>query len=229
MRRRRVVRRKHWIQDWLEAILFAFVVAMLIRNYTFQNFKIPTGSMESTLLVGDYLVANKLKYFFTEPEREDIVTFRHPTQPEEPEPRENFIRLIPPIYWNKDTNFFSYYERMNIVKRIIGMPGDTVEIRNKRLYVNDEFHQGDYVQFVDRNIYRDPYSRFYHRDNYGPEVVPDGHYFVLGDNRDQSLDSRSQDQFGYLPREDITGSPLFIFFSRGPEGIRWNRIFQSIK
>lgn len=75
---RKFRRRKPWLQDWIEAILFAFVVAMIIRNYTFQNFMIPSPSMEKTLLTGDYLVANKLKYYFTDPKREDIVTFRFP-------------------------------------------------------------------------------------------------------------------------------------------------------
>ena len=71
-------KRKPGLQDWTEAILFAFVVAMIIRNYTFQNFMIPSSSMEQTLLTGDFLVANKLKYYFTSPKREDIVTFRYP-------------------------------------------------------------------------------------------------------------------------------------------------------
>lgn len=225
-KRRRIVRRKNWIQDWLEAILFAFVVAMIIRNYTFQNFKIPTGSMESTLLVGDYLVANKLKYFFTEPKREDIVTFRYPADPEEPEPRDRFVKLIKPIYWSKDRNFFAYYERKNVVKRVIGLPGDKIEIINKTLYINDEVHVGGYEQHIDRRVYTNPLSRFYYRDNFGPVIVPEGQYFVLGDNRDYSADSRD---WGYLPKEDITGSPLFIFFSSGEDGYRWNRIFNVIR
>src|SRR5690606_32400254 len=75
---RKFHRRKPQLQDWAEAILFAFVVEMIIRNYTFQNFMIPSSSMEKTLLTGDFLVANKLKYYFTDPKREDIVTFRYP-------------------------------------------------------------------------------------------------------------------------------------------------------
>jgi signal peptidase I len=218
-KKRKVTRKKNWIQDWLEAILFAFVVAMIIRNYTFQNFKIPTGSMESTLLVGDYLMANKLKYYFVEPEFEDIVTFRYPADPEEPEPRDRFVRLIPPIYWNKDTNFFAYYERKNVVKRVLGLPGDTVQMIDKKLYVNGELHQGGYEQYIDNRIIQ-------HRDNFGPVVVPEGKYLVLGDNRDYSADSR---HWGYLERGDITGTPLFIFFSVGEGRIRWERIFQGIK
>jgi len=217
-KKKKVVRKKHWIQDWAEAILFAFVVAMIIRNYTFQNFKIPTASMESTLLIGDFLVANKLKYYFTEPQREDIVTFRYPADPEEPEPRDRFVRLIPPIYWNKDKPFFSYYERKNVVKRVIGVPGDTIQIIDKAVYINGEPHHGGYEQFTGNYNYR--------RANFGPIIVPEGKYFVLGDNRDYSADSR---HWGYLDRVDITGTPLFIFWSVGQEGIRWERIFRKIK
>ena len=98
---KKIKRRKPWLQDWIEAILFAFVVAMIIRNYTFQNFVIPSSSMEKTLLVGDYLVANKLKYFFKDPQREDIVTFRYPKigegTPEHPKSKDDFVRLFHPL------------------------------------------------------------------------------------------------------------------------------------
>ena len=103
MSKKTVVFKKGFIQDWGEAILWAFVVAMLIRNYTFQNFKIPSGSMEKTLLVGDYLVANKLKYLIAEPQRGDIVTFRNPDDPLVPP---NAMRIITPIFWDYDANKF---------------------------------------------------------------------------------------------------------------------------
>jgi len=218
-KKKKVVRKKNWIQDWLEAILFAFVVAMIIRNYTFQNFKIPTGSMESTLLVGDYLVADKMKYFFSDPKREDIVTFRYPADPLHPEPAEQFVKLIPPIYWDKVKHFFAYYEKKNVVKRVIGMPGDTIEIIEKVLYVNGEKFTGGYEQYMDPRIIPK-------RDNFGPITVPDGEYFVLGDNRDFSADSRF---WGFLKREDITGTPRIIFWSNGGNGVRWDRIFRIIK
>ncbi|HNQ43443.1 MAG TPA: signal peptidase I, partial [Candidatus Cloacimonadota bacterium] len=149
-------KRKPGLQDWAEAILFAFVVAMIIRNYTFQNFMIPSSSMEKTLLTGDYLVANKLKYYITDPKREDIVTFRYPKieegTPEHPEYRQNFVRLFHPLYINKAQAFskfpltafhLSYYARRNVVKRVIGMPGDIIEVRDKIVYVNgEEFTRG---------------------------------------------------------------------------------------
>ncbi len=218
-KKKKITRRKNWLQDWIEAILFAFVVAMWIRNFTFQNFKIPTGSMESTLLVGDYLVANKLKYYLTEPKREDIVTFRYPADTEHPEPREMYPKIVPPIYWNKNTNFFTYYEKKNVVKRVIGLPGDTVEMKDKQLFINGELFVGGYEQYLDWRIIQ-------RRDNFPPIVVPDNQYFVLGDNRDYSADSRS---WGFLDRGDITGTPLFIFWSVDENGVRWERIFRVIR
>ena len=248
--------KKNFIQDWLDAILWAFVVAMIIRNYTFQNFKIPSSSMEQTLLVGDYLVANKMKYYFTEPERGDIVTFKNPGDPLHPNDQEDpysgrqpfkgrYVRLISPVYWDKDKGFFAWYEKKDVVKRVIGMPGDKVEIKDKVVYVNDEIYETGTEQYADfriypRNVQHPQYrilwddihqgSRVHlgSRDNFGPVVVDEGHYFVLGDNRDHSLDSR---YFGFLSRKDITGTPAMIFFSKGDngEGIRWERSFTIIK
>ena len=219
--------KKSFIQDWVDAILWAFVVAMIIRNYTFQNFKIPSSSMEQTLLVGDYLVANKMKYFFTDPERGDIVTFRNPDDPIEPKPRDRFVKLVAPLYWSKDTNFFVWHEKKNVVKRVIGMPGDKIEIINKQVYINDEPFVGGYEQFLDRNTYPTNHFNYRSRDNLGPIIVPENSYFVLGDNRDHSLDSRF---WGFLERKDITGTPALIFFSRSESGeIRLKRSFTKIK
>ena len=223
--------RKNFVQDWIDAILWAFVVAMIIRNYTFQNFKIPTSSMEQTLLVGDYLVANKMKYYFNDPQRDDIVTFRNPDDPLEPEPRDRFVKILPPVYWSKDKNFFVWYEKKNVVKRVIGMPGDIIEIVDKRVYVNGELYKKDYEQYLDARIYpKGAILRNFPvgvRDNLGPLTVPENHYFVLGDNRDNSHDSR---WWGFLDRKDITGTPAMIFISIG-EGrdVRWERAFTFIK
>ncbi|HRY83154.1 MAG TPA: signal peptidase I [Candidatus Cloacimonadota bacterium] len=276
-------KRKPWAQDWIEAILFAFVVAMIIRNYTFQNFVIPTSSMEKTLLVGDYLVANKLKYFFTDPKREDIVTFRYPKlelgTPEHPDSKADFIRIFHPLYINKKTAFqkfpmtfmhLTYYARKNIVKRVIGMPGDTISVKDKIVYINGkEFTQGyecydiavplpplspnsievqhlppNYPDWVSQNPWYDPYRvvsksdtlqlHNFNRDWFGPIVVPKDKYFVMGDNRDVSEDSR---YWGFLERSDITGSPSWIFWSKGIEynklydspHIRWDRIFRKAR
>jgi len=241
--------KKNFFQDWIDAILWAFVVAMIIRNYTFQNFMIPSGSMESTLLVGDYLVANKMKYFFTEPKRGDIVTFRNPDDPLNPNDtirpyRKRYVKLIAPVYWDKDKFFFTWYEKKNIVKRVVGMPGDKLEVINKKVFINDELYARGEEQYVDIKVYPREYPHYrchwvYYdnagdkisvtgsRDNIGPVIVPQNHYFVMGDNRDQSLDSRF---WGFLPREDITGTPAVIFFSKVENGpVRLNRSFKVIK
>lgn len=271
-------RRKPQFQDWVEAILFAFVVAMIVRNYTFQNFMIPSSSMEKTLLTGDFLVANKLKYNFTDPKREDIVTFRYPkieeNTPEHEDYKHHFIKVFDPIYINKDRAFsrfpltafhISYYARRNVVKRVIGMPGDIIEIKGKTVYINgEEFSRGyecygeaypspplapqivtertfekftrDYVAqlnwYEKYRVETEPEETlpYFNRDWFGPIKVPEGKYFVMGDNRDVSEDSR---YWGFLDRKDITGSPWLIFWSRGIEynklydtpHTRWDRIF----
>jgi signal peptidase I len=280
---RKFRRRKPFVQDWVEAILFAFVVAMIIRNYTFQNFMIPSPSMEKTLLTGDYLVANKLKYFFTSPKREDIVTFRFPKieegTPEHPASRDNFIKVFHPIYLNKAQAFgkfpltflhVTYYARKNVVKRVIGMPGDILEIKDKIVYINGERFERGYecydipqptpplsptriikhrlpygvIAQVTLNPWYEPYRGaamdsssstlgipVFNRDWFGPIRIPDGKYFVMGDNRDVSDDSR---YWGFLDRSDITGTPFLIFYSKGIDynklydtpHTRWERIFR---
>ncbi|MFC1898310.1 signal peptidase I [Candidatus Cloacimonadota bacterium] len=253
-------RKKGLFQEYVEAILFAFVVAFLIKNYIFQNFKIPSSSMEKTLLIGDYLVANRLKYFFTEPEQGDIVTFQYPAQAEEPgikshdnpKPllkRDDYALLIKPIYWDKVNFKFKIHTKKNVVKRVIGLPGDTVEVKNKIVYVNGEKYTHGKEQYIDKriiprhtgNLDWDGKSMG-SKDNFGPVTVPEGKYFVMGDNRDVSADSR---YWGFLDKHDINGTPLFIFFSHGAPPkteisqyyssakkkgeFRWNRMFKLIK
>lgn len=260
--RKKFRKKKPFIQDWVEAILFAFVVAMIIRNYTFQNFMIPSSSMEETLLVGDYLVANKMKYFIGDPQREDIVTFRYPkieeNTPEHPDYKHNFIRIFDPIYINKSASFarfpltffhITYYARKNVVKRVIGVPGDTLEIRDKIVYINGESFVKGYERYdvaippppmspreilpsrmtpnsFDQVSQKTWYRRFalnpeavFNRDWFGPIVIPPGKYFVMGDNRDVSEDSR---YWGFLERSDITGTPSVIFWSKG---IDYNKLY----
>jgi signal peptidase I len=258
---KKIKRKKNVIQEYIEAILFAFVVAFLIKNYIFQNFKIPSSSMERTMLIGDYLYGDRLKYYFTEPDREDLVIFQYPADPEEPgEPsfndpdpklkRDNYVLLIKPIYWDKANWKFKWHAKKNVVKRVIGLPGDTLQVIDKKVYINGELFERGYEQYVDNRIIpRDSGNLKWQgkfmgsRDNMGPVVIPENNYFVLGDNRDVSADSR---YWGFLDRSDITGTPLFIFFSYGKppltnlrdyiyeqkgilkqnSEIRWNRIFK---
>jgi len=224
MAKKKIKRKKGTIQDYIEAILFAFVVAMVIRNYTIQTFKIPSSSMEKTLLIGDYLIGNKLKYFFTDPKREDIVTFYMPTDTIEPQPRDNYARILGPIYINKNSWKIVWHQKKMIVKRVVGMPGDKIEVKNKQVYINDKPFNVPEAEFIDsRIIPREQGSiiwnnKWHHnkflgsRDNFGPVVVPDSLYFMMGDDRDVSYDSRF---WGFLDRKSITGTPAIIYFSHG--------------
>lgn len=191
-------------KEWAKSILVAFILFLFIRAFFVQAFKIPTGSMENTLLVGDFLLVNKLIYGpkipFTdtrlpairEPERGDIVVFKYPL--------------------DQDLDF---------VKRCVALPGDTVEMRNKALIVNGKKVEESYVHFMSKRVVpgnphnekRNPIEspRFpLPRDNFGAFVVPEGKYFVLGDNRDNSSDSRV---WGFVDRDLVIGTPLFIYFS----------------
>ncbi|MCF7921015.1 MAG: signal peptidase I [Candidatus Cloacimonetes bacterium] len=257
-KKKKIIRRRGQIQGYIEAILFAFVVAFPIKAYIFQNFMIPSSSMESTLLIGDYLVGNRLKYFFTEPKRGDIVMFYNPEDPEYPQPPEDYLRLLGPIYWDKGKNFFKWHQKLYFVKRVIGLPGDKIEVKDKHVFINDEEYKCGLEQYVDpggnenRQIRWNNHGKVNdinygeydgkmraYRDNFGPVTVPEGNYFVMGDNRDLSSDSR---YWGFLEREAITGSPLLIFFSYGqdpikniryynqprPKEIRWGRFFKIL-
>ncbi len=216
---------KGWLgtqgREWFKSILIAFLLFLFIRAFFVQAFKIPTGSMENTLLVGDFLLVNKLVYGphlpFTEkrvpsirePKRGDIVVFKYPLD-----------------------------ETLDFVKRCIALPGDTVKMVNKALYVNGRHVDESYARFnTKRVIPSNPHNssntlkkpRFpLTRDNFGPIVVPEGKYFVMGDNRDNSSDSRV---WGFVDRNLIIGRPLFIYFSWDKEKFlpRFTRIGHIIR
>lgn len=189
-------------REYFEAIVVALVLALFIRTFFIQAFKIPSGSMLPTLQIGDHLLVNKLlygvripivgkRYFdFFGPERGDIIVFVFPEDPDK-----------------------------DFIKRVVGIPGDTLEIREKKLFRNDQLvdvEDEPYAQYLDQSKSKVP------RDNWGPEVVPPGNVFVLGDNRDRSYDSRF---WGFVPFENIKGKAFIIYFSWDGEGnsIRFNR------
>ena len=185
------------LREYLEALLIAVVFATFARTFVVQAFKIPTGSMEENLLVGDHILVNKMIYGrataalerrllpLREVRRGDVVVFKFPEDP-----------------------------TRDFIKRCVGLPGDTVEIRDKQLYVNGEAVAEDTYTF-----YRDPrtYPRsplvpegLRRRDNFGPAAVPAAHYFCLGDNRDNSNDSRF---WGPVPESYVKGRALLIYWS----------------
>lgn len=224
-----------WMWEGVRAVSTAIVLFLLIRTFFVEAFKIPTGSMENTLLVGDFLLVNKAVYGaelpvihkklpgFTTPKRSDVVVFLPPHDPTK-----------------------------NYVKRIVGLPGDTLEMRDKILYVNGDPQFEPYTRHVDyfsepadaRMVWQREYLvggkrdwRGYvpTRDSWGPIVVPEGKYFALGDNRDNSEDSR---YWGFLDESAIRGRPMFVYYSfdRHPlhpfswlTDVRWNRIGESIR
>ena len=174
------------------------IIVLLIRAFVAQAYNIPSGSMKPTLLVGDFILVNKLVYRFSEPQRGDIVVFKYPIDP-----------------------------NIDFIKRIIALPGEEVEVRNNQVFINGkplpliEVGRGEengvrkviYEEVLPEGIkhkvqfYEDfPFSK---RD-FGPVVVPPNHYFVMGDNRDNSEDSR---YWGFLPRENIVGKAFVIYFS----------------
>ncbi len=207
---------KPWYREWSEALIVAVVLALIIRTFLFQAFKIPSGSMLDTLLIGDHLLVNKFIYgtqlpFSDErflairnPQRGDVIVFEFPD--------------------DKDK---SYFERRDFIKRVIGEPGDRIEIRDKQVYVNSELY--DIPQEVHKDSQLVP-ALASPRDFAGPIQVPAGEYFVMGDNRDYSYDSRF---WGFVPEEKIKGLAFIKYWSWSSrasllEKIRWGRIGRPI-
>jgi len=186
--------KKSVLREYFESIVIAVILALFVRTWVVQAFKIPTGSMENNLLIGDHLLVNKFVFGPTplaigrttlpvrQPRRGDIVVFKYPEEP--------------------DRDF---------IKRVIGLPGDTVELRAKKVYINGQPIDEPYVHFL-----TPPSSELQEvtssdvRERFGPVTVPQGQYFVMGDNRDNSQDSR---YWGFLPRDYIKGKALVIYWS----------------
>ena len=227
--------RTRWraFSEWAFIVICAVGVVMIARPIAVEAFKIPTGSMEHTLLVGDFLFVNKAVYgaeiplvhvrlpAFHHPLRGEILVFEFPLNPEK-----------------------------NYVKRLIGLPGDTVEMRDGRVYLDGRAMEEPYVEHTDPNS--DPGAEEFSwqrpflvraaeasvrpsRNNWGPLVVPEKNYFVLGDNRDNSADSR---YWGFVADSLVRGRPMFVYYSYEPDAmrrfpwitrIRWERIGKRVR
>jgi signal peptidase I len=187
--------KKSTLREYYEALLIAIIFVNFARIFVFQAFKIPTGSMEDNLKIGDHIIVNKFIYGpvptpwknvfpLRDIKRGDIIVFRYPLQP--------------------DTDY---------VKRVIGLPGDTVSVRDKVVSINGKPLSEPYVIHEDTMTYPpqpalpEPYRS---RDQYGPYTVPDGQYFAMGDNRDRSSDSR---YWGTVPRSMIKGKAFMVYWS----------------
>lgn len=222
---------KKIFRNYFESLISAVLIALLIRAFVLAAYRIPTISMQPTLLVGDFVFAYKLPYGvripFTQtkllsgasPQRGALVAFRFPND-----------------------------ERLIFIKRVAALPGDTIEIKNRRLYINGEaaiyekieddlkIEGQEYYLFLNENI-KDSVrqimvSKEGAESNYGPEIVPPGHFFALGDNRNSSDDSR---YWGMIPLKNIESRVFLIWLSldwknkqNGWPSIRWERIFSSV-
>ncbi len=194
---------KSTLREYAEALAVAFLLALFIRTFIVQAFKIPSGSMLETLQIGDHILVNKLRYGIRLPILgKRIVKFQDPR-------RGDVIVFVYPVDTSKD-----------FIKRVIGEPGDTVEVKHKQVYINGEKMNDPYGQFVEGP---GDNSRLTPRDNFGPVRVPDDQVFVMGDNRDRSYDSRF---WGFVPLDDVRGKAFVIYWSWDGDDrwVRWERI-----
>jgi signal peptidase I len=221
--------------EWAKSVSLAFLLFLVLRAFLVEAFKIPSGSMEGTLLVGDFLLVNKLVYGAEIP-------FTGKRLPALREPKDGDILVF---LWPVDPS-------KNFVKRLVGVPGDTLAMEGGVLIRNGVRQEERYTRHVEPNY--DPVGddfdwqreflvpvaraeRTYHpsRNNWGPIVVPARHYFVLGDNRDNSLDSR---YWGFVPDSLVRGTPLLVYYSYVPDSssslswmtnVRWKRLFTRVR
>ncbi len=226
--------RKSTIREYFESIVIAVILALFIRTWVVQAFKIPTGSMENNLLIGDHLLVNKFVFAPTILDAEqvalpnggvtrgDIVVFKFPLDPER-----------------------------DFIKRVIGLPGERLEVRDKTIYIDDAPLDEPYLPSHMTSLAPGAFA-VDGRDNHGPIAIPEGHYFVMGDSRDNSEDSRF---WGVLPHDHIKGKAVVVYWSYdagGPELVmdrglgatvrrvssvfvhfftrtRWDRMFRSVQ
>ena len=190
--------KKSTIREYFESIIIAVILALFIRTFVVQAFKIPTGSMEENLLIGDHLLVNKFVLAPTATglerallpigaiKRDDVIVFKYPEEPER-----------------------------DFIKRVIGLPGDTVELKAKKVYINGTLKAEPFVHFLSAPAGSgipelNEVTSFDVRERYGPVTVPPNQFFVMGDNRDNSQDSR---YWGFLPRDLVKGRAVIIYWS----------------
>jgi signal peptidase I len=195
------------LKEYVEAIVIALLLALVIRTFVVQAFKIPSGSMIPTLLIGDHILVNKFIYgikipftekkvlMFNKPERGDVIVFKYPENPQK-----------------------------DFIKRVIAVGGEVIEEKDKIVYVNGKVLNEPYAHHYDRYLRpggHDP------RDTFGPVTVPEDKVFVMGDNRDQSYDSR---YWGFVDLNDIRGEAFIIYWSWDTnDWVRFNRIGRLIQ
>lgn len=210
------MKKKSVAREYFESLVIAVVLALFVRTWVFQAFKIPSGSMEPNLLIGDHLIVNKMEFAPAMsgverallPQRQirrgDIIVFKAPEEPDR-----------------------------DLIKRVIGLPGDRLELHRKQVLINGTPIDQSFVQFLEPPSTDGPPRTNDLREEYGPVTVPDRQYFMMGDNRDNSQDSR---YWGFLPESYVKGRALFIYFSldqdssglAGFGGPRWARLLRPV-
>ena len=216
---------KSIIREYAEALIIAVILALTIRVFVVQAFKIPSGSMIPTLLIGDHILVSKLAYGIQLPKD---CEFQMAFPPVTCFSSTIVMNFDPPQRGDVIVFRFPEDENKDFIKRLIGTPGDVIEIHNKNVLVNGEaFVDKEFTQRVDPGIID---GRINPRDNFGPITVPVDSYFVMGDNRDQSLDSRF---WGFVKMDKIKGRAFLVYWSWDGQGswtdwVRWNRIGKSI-
>jgi len=184
MKQTRERHKKSLLREYLEAAIIAVLLALFIRAFVFQAYKIPSGSMEPTLLVGDHILVNKFIYGIKAPFiNKTIIPLSEPK-------RGDIIVFIYPLDKKKD-----------FIKRVIGLPGEQIEIINKKIFINGKLFDGPFGVYG-KNSRKN--------NNLGPIIVPSNGLFVMGDNRDHSYDSR---YWGFVPLEFVKGKAMIIYWS----------------
>ena len=188
--------KKSTVREYFESIVIAVILALFVRTFVLQAFKIPTGSMENNLLIGDHLLVNKFMFGPSVSgierallpigtiRRGDVLVFKYPVEP--------------------DRDF---------IKRVIGLPGETLQLKEKKIYINGQPLDEPYVHFLEEPRHSVELAEVTSsdvRESYGPVTVPPNQYFMMGDNRDNSADSR---YWGFLPRDYVKGKALLIYWS----------------
>ncbi len=200
-------KKKSTFREYTEAIVIALILALFIRTFVVQAFKIPSGSMIPTLLIGDHILVNKFNYGIKNPfnrdtlvplgnpERNDVIVFKFPENPSQ-----------------------------DFIKRVVGVTGDRIKIKNKKLFVNGNLVELENAVHLDSSIFPGPMPP---RDNYGPVTVPPNSLFVMGDNRDNSHDSRF---WGFVDLKAVKGKAFMLYWSWNKEkfAVRWRRIGDMI-
>jgi signal peptidase I len=187
------VRKRRFFFEYAQAAVIAFIFALFVRTFLFQAFQIPSASMENTLLVGDHILVNKFALTplalpieravlpLADVRRDDVIIFRFPGDP-----------------------------RQDYVKRVIGLPGDTIQIVDQVVYFRKAGAEGFTALLEPFAVHKDPRGVPDSLNNFGPIEIPKGSYFAMGDNRDDSLDSR---EWGFVPRENIIGRAIMVYWS----------------